>query len=113
MNSNWNTLGSLEQLDFLLQESSQKAVIIFKHSTRCSVSSMVMNRLDELPNEFYSNADFNYLDLISHRDVSNAIAVKLMVEHESPQVLVIRNGECIFQASHFDIKPSKLLELNL
>lgn len=109
MNSKWKSLTSIEQLDGILANSHSPAVI-FKHSTRCSISTMALNRLQKLEDDFYSRADFYYLDLIAHRDVSNAIAEKLHVYHESPQVLWIDKGECTYDASHMEINCAELIE---
>lgn len=91
-------LENTSQLDEVFSRSHNKTQIIFKHSTRCSISLMVMNRL--IKNNVEVNADFHYLDLIRYRDLSNLIADKCDVVHESPQVLIIKNGSCIYDASH-------------
>ena len=86
------------QLDEIVTRSHQQLQVIFKHSTRCSVSFIAKNRLDrggDLP-----GADCHYLDLIAYREVSNAIAEKLQVVHQSPQVLLIHKGECVFEETH-------------
>lgn len=110
MNIKWKALNSIEQLDAIILESNNKSSVIFKHSTRCSISTMALNRLEKLENAFYEKANFYYLDLIAFRDVSNAIADKLSVHHESPQVVWVENGECTYDASHMEIKCSELVE---
>ena len=97
-------------LDDAIANSSQKPVVLFKHSTRCSISTMALNRLKNIPPNTINTIDAYYLDLIAHRDVSNAIAEKLHVYHESPQVLILKNGVCTFDASHTDITVSEILE---
>ena len=78
--------------------------ILFKHSTRCSVSSFAQRILkSEFSDENNEIFDLHYLDLINYRDVSNAIAQRYGIEHESPQILVIQNGKCIYHASHSDV----------
>jgi bacillithiol system protein YtxJ len=105
----WNNLTNLEQLNSIAEESNTKAQLIFKHSTRCSVSSFAKRILnDEINNEYESKIDFHYLDLIAFREVSNAIASKFNVFHESPQILLIQNGKCTYHASHSDITLEKL-----
>jgi bacillithiol system protein YtxJ len=106
----WNTLTSLEQLAGLKEQSKETPIAIFKHSTRCSISSLAKMRLEE-------SWDFDdhelipyYLDLIAHRNISNAIADQFQVYHESPQLLLIRNGECTYDASHLDISVHELKE---
>jgi bacillithiol system protein YtxJ len=98
---NWLSLESIEQIDTIINKSFEQPQIIFKHSTRCSISSVVKNRLDK--NQNPDKTDFYYLDLISHRNISNQIAETFNVPHESPQILLIKNGECIFDESHSSI----------
>ncbi len=101
---NWNRLEKIEDLDQLNSLSQEKPVILFKHSTRCSISAASLNRLERNWNEAeMENAEIFYLDLIRHRDVSNEIAQKFGVPHQSPQVIVIKEGKTIHEASHFGI----------
>lgn len=97
----WIELASTQQLKEIKENSKTRPQVIFKHSTRCSISSMAKSRLErsQAPNE----ADFYYLDLISHRNISSKIADDFKVHHESPQVLVIKDGECVFDESHYGI----------
>lgn len=105
---NWTDLNDVAQLETIKKDSHQQPQLIFKHSTRCSISSMVKNRLDR--SEIPAGIQFYYLDLIAHRDVSNKIAADFFVEHESPQVLLIRNGECIYDESHNGITMDEIAE---
>jgi bacillithiol system protein YtxJ len=100
----WTTLTAIAQIDAVDQASQHAPVLIFKHSTRCNISSAALARLERA----WTSADDQehsayYLDLVRHRDVSNAIAERYGVEHASPQVLVIRNGKCVYTESHFSI----------
>ena len=105
----WTNLDSIGQFDEIIDQSSSQAIVIFKHSTRCSISSMAQRRLNDLdPNGL--NASFYYLDLIAHRDVSNYIAEKLDEHHESPQILVVKNGSCDYVASHMEITARDIIE---
>lgn len=99
---NWNILTSEDQLDDLIKKSFERAQVIYKHSTRCGVSSVVLSRLEK--GKVPSDVDFYFLDLITYRSLSNKIASDFKVHHESPQVLVIKNGECIFDESHMAIR---------
>ena len=105
---NWIDLNDEHQLDHLKEMSKQKAQLIFKHSTRCAISSMAKNRLERstTPN----NVDFYYLDLVKHRQLSNKVAADFAVYHESPQVLLIKNGECIYDESHSGIQMDEIAE---
>ncbi len=104
----WITLDSEEQLEAIDQKSFEKPQLIFKHSTRCSISSVIKNRLykKELPGQI----DFYYLDLIDNRSVSNKVASHYGIEHESPQVLLIKDGKCIFDESHSAIYMDDIVE---
>lgn len=105
---NWTPLVSIEQLNAIREASNQVPQVIFKHSTRCSISSMAMNRLErELAPE---NAVFYYLDLLQYRSVSNEVAEMFQVYHESPQVLVIKNGTCIYDESQYGISMQEIAE---
>jgi len=95
----WIALTSLEQLNEIAGKSKTKTQVIFKHSTRCGISRMVMNQFVSAY-DVDVNADLYYLDLLSHRDVSNGVGFKFQVMHQSPQLLVIRNGVTVAHASH-------------
>ncbi|MEY4041596.1 MAG: bacillithiol system redox-active protein YtxJ [Bacteroidetes bacterium] len=109
MNSNWHELTAVGELPEIVLKSAERPQVLFKHSTRCSISTMALNRLMKLDDAFYSQADFYYLDLIAHRDVSAAIADTFDVHHESPQVVVVVNGEATYDASHMEITVSDLM----
>ena len=98
--SPWILLTSLEQLDDIAQESTIRTQVIFKHSTTCGVSRMVLNMLQKNPAYSKNTMDFYFLDLHRHRDISNEIARKFQVLHQSPQLLVIRNGQTVAHDSH-------------
>jgi bacillithiol system protein YtxJ len=102
---NWIQLESLEQLENIKKESENATVLIFKHSTRCSTSRMTLDRLERNWDSAQMKSIIPYyLDLISFRQVSNAIADSFGVEHESPQVLLISKGESYLDLSHFEIQ---------
>ncbi len=105
---NWIPLTDENEFAAILKKSSEKPQVIFKHSTRCSISSMAKSRLDKA--ETPDAVDFNYLDLISYRSLSNKIAEDLGVHHESPQVILIKNGECVYDESHSGIRIDDILE---
>lgn len=105
---NWIHLTNISTIDQIIKDSFDKPQVIFKHSTRCSISSMALNRLER--EETPTNANFYYLDLLSYRNISNAIADKFNVYHESPQILIIRNGECTYDESHQGINMSEIAE---
>lgn len=104
----WIELTTEEQLELIRSHSRQQSQVIFKHSTRCSTSSLAKTRLER--EEAPDGVDFYYLDLIRYRHISNKIAEDFSVYHESPQVLLIRNGECIYDESHLGIHMDNLKE---
>lgn len=105
---NWIELASEDQLDIIIEKSKEKPQVIFKHSTRCSISAMAKGRLERSIRP--ENTDFYFLDLIAYRNVSNKISTTLQVFHESPQILLIRNGECIYDESHGAISMDEIAE---
>jgi bacillithiol system protein YtxJ len=108
MNPGWNPLVSLTGFDEVLEISYRKPVAIFKHSTRCSLSSVVLNRLINKPLNQEILGSVYLLDLLAHRPISDKISNDLQVHHESPQILLLRNGTCVFNASHNGITADKL-----
>jgi bacillithiol system protein YtxJ len=102
----WQELSSDEQLDGIIALSFTRAQVIFKHSTRCSISSMAKSRLER--SEAPATADFHCLDLIRHRNLSDKIASVFSVTHESPQVLLIVKGECVYEESHIGINMDEI-----
>lgn len=105
---NWIELTDPSQLQQIKERSGQVPQVIFKHSTRCSISSVAKSRLERT--EPPANVDFYYLDLIRHRDISNKIAEDFSVYHESPQILLIKNGECVYDESHSGISMDDIAE---
>ncbi len=100
----WTELRELNQIDEIVEGSSKQRILIFKHSTSCSISRTVFDRLERSwqEDEMLTIKPY-YLDLLSFRNISNAVAQKFDVEHQSPQVLIIENGKSIYDESHFGI----------
>lgn len=107
----WEKLNSIEQLSEIDEISKTQPVLIFKHSTRCSVSAASLNRLErKWDSEKAGSLVMYFLDLIAYREISNELVRKFGVKHESPQVLMIKEGECIYHNSHFGISFDELVE---
>ncbi|PZF73461.1 bacillithiol system redox-active protein YtxJ [Taibaiella soli] len=106
---NWINLTEDQQLEAIREESNNRPVVIFKHSTRCSISTMAKSRLERSNQP--EHIDFYYLDLIKYRPLSNKIAEDFQVHHESPQVLLIKNGECIYEESHNGITMDEIAQM--
>jgi bacillithiol system protein YtxJ len=100
---NWNLLSNDNILQDLIKLSYSEKVLIFKHSTRCSISTMSKNRLESIGEDSKIKNCF-LLDIIKYRETSCKIESDFKVIHESPQLLIIQNGECIYNASHNEIR---------
>ncbi len=109
MNSmNWIEFKSEDQIKELIEKSHDKPQVIFKHSSRCGISAMAKGRLER--SIAPSNADFYFLDLLNYRNLSNTISSQFNVYHESPQILIIKNGQCIYDESHGSITMDEIEE---
>ncbi len=106
----WNELTELQQLDTIVEESAEVPVLIFKHSTRCSISRMALKGFEREYAIEEDDVKAYFLDLLAHRDISNEIASRFNVIHQSPQILLIKNGQAIFDASHSDIDAATVKE---
>ncbi len=102
----WIPLYQESQLEEIRQRSFSRAQAILKYSVLCSLSATIKDRLDR--SEAAADADFYWLDLIRYRSISNAIAESYGVTHKSPQILLIRNGQCVYHESHMGIYMEKL-----
>ncbi|QBN18055.1 bacillithiol system redox-active protein YtxJ [Flavobacterium nackdongense] len=109
---NWIPLQDLGQLNEIINISNEKPVVIFKHSTRCIVSRTALKQfeIETLQcNVFTENNVATYfLDLLAHRDISNEIANRFGVQHQSPQLLLIKEGKSVYDVSHSDIDAAEL-----
>lgn len=106
----WNDLTQLQQLDVIVEESHTQPVLIFKHSTRCSISRMALKNFERYYDINVDDAKPYYLDLLEHRDISNEIASRFGVVHQSPQLIIIKDGTAIYTASHSDIDAEMVKE---
>lgn len=110
---NWLPFESESDLEKVIQESFNQPKAIFKHSTRCSISSVAKMRLSASLT-FDEDLPIYYLDLLSYRNLSNLVAEKFNVSHQSPQLLIIKEGECVYHDSHLSISVNevkKILEI--
>jgi bacillithiol system protein YtxJ len=104
---NWIPLTLMGQLDKIIALSNEKPAVIFKHSTRCSISRMALKQF-ESEYDLEDKVDVYFLDLLEHRDISNDIASRFGVYHQSPQLLLIKNGKSVYDVSHSDIDAAEL-----
>ncbi len=106
---NWNKLNNATQLDEIKAESADQPVLIFKHSTSCSISAMALSRMERNWSEAAGIKPY-YLDLLANRSLSGQIADTFKVTHQSPQVLLIQDGKCVYDASHMGISFQALMQ---
>jgi len=102
-NVNWIPLKSLKQLEEVKEISNTETVVIFKHSTRCGISRMVIKLFEKQFDASMSNLKVYYLDLLNYRELSGEVGYTYQVLHQSPQLLVVKNGVAVEHASHYDI----------
>lgn len=106
----WQPLDTLQALADVVAASAQRPQLIFKHSTRCSISRVALARLDASIATLATQMGLHYLDLLQYRQVSDAVASQLAVHHESPQALLLVNGECIGEWSHLEIAAQEIAQ---
>jgi bacillithiol system protein YtxJ len=104
----WRMLTDLSQLNELIELSHHQPVLIFKHSTRCSISRFALKNFE---NEYVFTAEElqpYFLDLLENRSISNEIAIRFGIQHQSPQILLIKEGTCVYDESHDGIEVQNL-----
>ncbi len=106
----WNSIYKLENFESILQNSDEKLQLIYKHSHRCSVSFLAKQELEEVAEEISDIANLYMINVIKQREISNAIASKLNVHHESPQVIILKDKEVAWKGSHWEIKGQEILK---
>jgi bacillithiol system protein YtxJ len=104
----WNYLVSIEDLNAAEQVSHEKTVLLFKHSTRCSISRFVVKQFENTFDISEDTMEIYFLDLIEYRSISNEIASRFGVVHQSPQMIVLKNGKAVYDASHESIDAKSL-----
>lgn len=107
----WKHLQNVGDLDGIVAASHSRPQLVLKHSTRCSISAAAKHRFDSDLYALGLAMDLHYLDLLVHRDVSNAVAEKTGIRHESPQALLIIGGEVAYHDSHYGIDPEAVRQL--
>ncbi|MFW0716334.1 bacillithiol system redox-active protein YtxJ [Pedobacter sp. N23S346] len=105
----WVNLTSLDQLNEI--KNADGYSLIFKHSTRCSISMMAKRNFEFNWEVIPVDTKLYFLDLISYREISNSVAEVFNVAHQSPQILLIKNGDCVLEASHSDISADEVAEV--
>lgn len=108
LNFPWQDLTTLDMLEGIVEASHSRPQVIFKHSTSCGTSRMVKLNFESDFSRIPNDMDFHYLDLFSYRPVSNAVSDIFRIKHESPQLIVVKNGEVVAHASH-----DRIMDVNL
>lgn len=106
----WNYLESMEDLDAAEELSNEKIVVLFKHSTRCSISRFVLKQFENTFDISEDKMQLYFLDLIEYRPISSEIAERFEVTHQSPQMIVLKNGKAVFNSSHESIDANDLAQ---
>ena len=104
MAANFTKVDSIDSLDRLFEESFERPIVLLKHSVTCGISSGVYREVSQVA------TDVNVIVIQTHRELSNAIAQRTGVRHESPQAFVLRDGKPIYHASHYDIEAGHIEE---
>ena len=104
----WIPLTTMEELEAIKENSKTETVLIFKHSTRCGISSMVIKRFEALFTEEHQDLKVYYLDLLNYRDISDEVGFAFQVMHQSPQLIAVKNGVSVYNATHYDIANTDL-----
>jgi len=99
----WTPIISIDEINTIKEISKIQSILIFKHSTRCGISRMVMKQFESLFNEENKHLKVYYLDLLNFREVSSKLSEVFQVIHQSPQLLVIKNGISVYDESHYEI----------
>jgi bacillithiol system protein YtxJ len=107
---NWILLTEISQLKEIIELSNTKLIVLFKNSTRCGISSRVLSQFEKATDSSLENVAFYYLDLLKYRNISNEIATTFNVYHQSPQVLLLKNGKVVAHNSHYNIISTITLE---
>lgn len=107
MSQGWIPVNSREVLDEAVLASNAGPVLVFKHSTRCPISAGACRSLESLDT---GKIPVYWIDVIAHRDLSMAAAERLGVRHESPQAILLRNGEVVWHASHGSVRTQRVME---
>lgn len=106
--NDWNALTTADDLYALIENSTDKPQIIFKDSITCGISAYAKERLIKGYAQIGEKAVFHYLDLLNFRPVSNLVAELFGVRHQSPQIIIVKDRECVYTSSHHTIDPSKI-----
>ena len=101
-------INSLENLEEALTESNDRPVLVFKHSLSCSISAMASRQFDNFLVNPIPGVSYKIITVQNAREASDEFSSRLGIKHETPQMVLVRNGKCVWQASHYFIKPANI-----
>jgi bacillithiol system protein YtxJ len=106
----WNDLDDTSQIEAIISASEYHPQLIYKHSSRCSVCFFAKKQIEDIPEDLREQVDLHFIDVISWREVSNTIAKEFSIKHESPQLLVLCDGEVVWSGSHRSIQSDTITD---
>jgi bacillithiol system protein YtxJ len=109
-NYRWEYLRNVTDFENLLSASEEKPLVIFKHSTRCPISSMALDRFNDAVSDIANLANVVMIDVIDDRPISLHVANALQITHQSPQVLVVSKQKAVYDNSHNGIQGKNVLD---
>lgn len=105
----WNTLYDSEEIPSIVEKSKVRPQLIYKHSNQCSVSFIAKEGLERSAEKISNSADLHIVYVIQQRDISNAIATEFKIRHESPQAILLKDGDVVWKGSHWDVNAKEIL----
>jgi bacillithiol system protein YtxJ len=106
----WQKISQASQVDSIIESSSERPQLIYKHSHRCSVCFVAKGDLEQSSEDILEHADMHFVNVVNNREASDYIASELDVRHESPQVILVDQGEVVWHASHGSIEAEEILD---
>lgn len=106
----WNVLESIPEVDEIFEQSKRRPQLLYKHSNRCGTCLFTKSEIENSSDDILKHSEMHFIDVISCRKVSDYIAEKLDIWHESPQAILLKNGKVVWHASHSAIKSTKILD---
>lgn len=106
----WQKISQTSHVDSIIESSSERPQLIYKHSHRCSVCFVAKGDLEQSSEEILDHADMHFVNVVHHREASDYIASELDIRHESPQVILVDQGDVVWHASHGSIEAEKMLD---
>lgn len=107
----WNEFSGKNELEKIVAKSKERPQLIYKHSHRCSVCIMAKEEIEDAADDISNRADLNFVNVINQREISDHIASELDIRHESPQAIILRDGQVAWTGSHWEIKEKNIVDV--